>query len=277
LSKNVTKVHIVNDNHGGIGMIKDRVAVITGAARGIGFAIAKTFAENGANVVLTDLHETLVNEAVQSLQRDGLNVIGIKCDVTSEDEIKTTISETVKRFGRIDALVNNAGLQYVSLIEDFPTEKFELLIRVMLIAPFMTIKHVFPIMKQQHYGRIINIASINGLVGFAGKAAYNSAKHGVIGLTKVAALEGAPFGITVNALCPGYVDTPLVRNQLADLAATRNVPLEKVLEEVIYPLVPQQRLLSAEEVADYALFLASDKAKGVTGQAVVIDGGYTAQ
>jgi 3-hydroxybutyrate dehydrogenase len=275
--KNVTKVHIVNDNHGGIGMIKDRVAVITGAARGIGFAIAKTFAENGANVVLTDLHETLVNEAVQSLQRDGLNVIGIKCDVTSEDEIKTTISETVKRFGRIDALVNNAGLQYVSLIEDFPTEKFELLIRVMLIAPFMTIKHVFPIMKQQHYGRIINIASINGLVGFAGKAAYNSAKHGVIGLTKVAALEGAPFGITVNALCPGYVDTPLVRNQLADLAATRNVPLEKVLEEVIYPLVPQQRLLSAEEVADYALFLASDKAKGVTGQAVVIDGGYTAQ
>jgi 3-hydroxybutyrate dehydrogenase len=277
LSKNVTKVHIVNDNHGGIGMIKDRVAVITGAARGIGFAIAKTFAENGANVVLTDLHETLVNEAVQSLQRDGLNVIGIKCDVTSEDEIKTTISETVKRFGRIDALVNNAGLQYVSLIEDFPTEKFELLIRVMLIAPFMMIKHVFPIMKQQHYGRIINIASINGLVGFAGKAAYNSAKHGVIGLTKVAALEGAPFGITVNALCPGYVDTPLVRNQLADLAATRNVPLEKVLEEVIYPLVPQQRLLSAEEVADYALFLASDKAKGVTGQAVVIDGGYTAQ
>lgn len=275
--KNVTKVHIVNDNHGGIGMIKDRVAVITGAARGIGFAIAKTFAENGANVVLTDLHETLVNEAVQSLQRDGLNVIGIKCDVTSEDEIKTTISETVKRFGRIDALVNNAGLQYVSLIEDFPTEKFELLIRVMLIAPFMMIKHVFPIMKQQHYGRIINIASINGLVGFAGKAAYNSAKHGVIGLTKVAALEGAPFGITVNALCPGYVDTPLVRNQLADLAATRNVPLEKVLEEVIYPLVPQQRLLSAEEVADYALFLASDKAKGVTGQAVVIDGGYTAQ
>jgi 3-hydroxybutyrate dehydrogenase len=275
--KNVTKVHIVNDNHGGIGMIKDRVAVITGAARGIGFAIAKTFAENGANVVLTDLHETLVNEAVQSLQRDGLNVIGIKCDVTSEDEIKTTISETVKRFGRIDALVNNAGLQYVSLIEDFPTEKFELLIRVMLIAPFMMIKNVFPIMKQQHYGRIINIASINGLVGFAGKAAYNSAKHGVIGLTKVAALEGAPFGITVNALCPGYVDTPLVRNQLADLAATRNVPLEKVLEEVIYPLVPQQRLLSAEEVADYALFLASDKAKGVTGQAVVIDGGYTAQ
>ncbi len=147
----------------------------------------------------------------------------------------------------------------------------------MLTAPFMAIKKAFPIMKQQQYGRIINMASINGLVGFAGKAAYNSAKHGVIGLTKVAALEGAPYGITVNALCPGYVDTPLVRNQLTDLAKTRNVSLEAVLEEVIYPLVPQRRLLSVEEIANYALFIGSDQAKGITGQAIVIDGGYTAQ
>src|SRR5690606_14512008 len=124
---------------------------------------------------------------------------------------------------------------------------------------------------------IINIASINGLVGFAGKAAYNSAKHGVIGLTKVAALEAAEYGVTVNAVCPGYVDTPLVRNQLADLAKTRNVPLEKVLEEVIYPLVPQKKLLAVQQVADYVAFLCSTKAGGVTGQAVVIDGGYTAQ
>lgn len=142
----------------------------------------------------------------------------------------------------------------------------------MLTAPFVATKHVFPLMKQQKFGRIINMASINGLIGFAGKAAYNSAKHGVIGLTKVAALEGAEHGVTVNAICPGYVDTPLVRNQLQDLARTRNVELEKVLEEVIYPLVPQKRLLDVSEIADYALFLASDAAKGVTGQAVVIDG-----
>jgi 3-hydroxybutyrate dehydrogenase len=132
-------------------------------------------------------------------------------------------------------------------------------------------------MKQRRFGRIVNIASVNGLVGFAGKAAYNSAKHGVVGLTRVAALEGAPHGVTVNALCPGYVDTPLVRDQLADLARTRDVPLERVLEDVIFPLVPMRRLLSPRDVADYVVFLASEKASCVTGQAVVVDGGYTAQ
>src|SRR5436305_12526055 len=147
----------------------------------------------------------------------------------------------------------------------------------MLAAPFIGIKNVFPHMKEQGCGRIINMAAINGLVGFAGKAAYNSAKHGVIGLTKVAALEGAEHGITVNALCPGYVDTPLVRNQLGDLAKTRNVSLDSVIGEVLLPLVPQKRLLSVSEIADYAVFLASDKGRGVTGQAVVLDGGYTAQ
>jgi 3-hydroxybutyrate dehydrogenase len=258
-------------------MVKNQVMFVTGAARGIGFEIAKKFAENGAKVVLTDLNKTAVGEAAKSLRNEGYEAVGLKCDVTSEAEVKAALDETINRFGCIDILINNAGLQYVSMIEDFPTEKFELLIRVMLTAPFMAIKHVFPIMKHQKYGRIINMASINGLVGFAGKAAYNSAKHGVIGLTKVAALEGAPHGITVNALCPGYVDTPLVRNQLTDLATTRNVPLEKVLEEVIYPLVPQRRLLSVEEIANYAMFLASEQAKGITGQAVVIDGGYTAQ
>ncbi|MED1673872.1 3-hydroxybutyrate dehydrogenase, partial [Pallidibacillus thermolactis] len=186
-------------------------------------------------------------------------------------------NETVTNFGRLDVLINNAGLQYVSTIEEFPTEKFEHLIKVMQVAPFMTIKKVFPIMKKQKFGRIINMASINGLIGFAGKAAYNSAKHGVIGLTKVAALEAAQYGITVNALCPGYVDTPLVRGQFNDLAKTRGISVDKVLEEVLYPLIPQKRLISVQEIADYCIFLASDKAKGVTGQAVVLDGGYTAQ
>lgn len=258
-------------------MICDQVMFITGAAQGIGFAIAKRFAEHGAKVILTDVNEECVQEAARQLNEEGFEVTGFKCDVTAEEAIKSAVEKTIVKYGRLDILVNNAGLQHVAPIEAFPTEKFEELVRVMLVAPFLAIKHVFPMMKQQRFGRIINMASINGLVGFAGKAAYNSAKHGVIGLTKVAALEGAPYGITVNALCPGYVDTPLVRNQLKDLATTRHVPLESVLEDVIYPLVPQRRLLSPEEIADYALFLASGKAKGITGQAVVIDGGYTAQ
>ncbi|AOL34773.1 MULTISPECIES: 3-hydroxybutyrate dehydrogenase [Geobacillus] len=258
-------------------MMAHRTALVTGAARGIGYEVAKTLATNGVNVVLADLKQEEVEQAAESLRQLGCEAVGVKCDVTAEEEVKQTIHEAVKRWERLDIVVNNAGLQYVANIEDFPTEKFEQLIRVMLVGPFLAIKHAFPLMKEQRYGRIINMASINGLIGFAGKAAYNSAKHGVIGLTKVAALEGAPYGITVNALCPGYVDTELVRNQLADLAATRKVPLEKVLEEVIYPLVPQRQLLSVEEVAHYVLFLAGEQAKGITGQAVVIDGGYTAQ
>ncbi|EEL49497.1 3-hydroxybutyrate dehydrogenase [Bacillus mycoides] len=258
-------------------MVSNRVVFLTGAASGIGYEMGTAFVKEGAKVVISDRLEDRAKEVAEQLRKEGYEAIGLRCDVTSEQEISEAISETVTQFGSLDVLINNAGMQHVSPIEEFPTDKFELLIKIMQIAPFIAIKHAFPIMKKQQYGRIINVASINGLVGFAGKAAYNSAKHGVIGLTKVAALEGATHGITVNALCPGYVDTPLVRNQLQDLATTRNVPLERVLEDVIYPLVPQKRLLAVEEIANYALFLASEKTKGITGQAVVIDGGYTAQ
>ncbi len=257
--------------------LENKVVYVTGAASGIGLELAQAFAQEGARVVISDLSEEIAKEKAQSLRNNGLEVVGIGCDVTKEQEIISSINHTIDTFGSIDILVNNAGLQHVSTIEDFPTDRFELLLKVMLTGPFIATKHVFPIMKKQRFGRILNMASINGLVGFAGKAAYNSAKHGVIGLTKVAALEGAEYGITVNAICPGYVDTPLVRNQLTDLAKTRNVALEKVLEEVIYSLVPQKRLLQTKEISDYAVFLASEKAKGVTGQAIVIDGGYTAQ
>jgi 3-hydroxybutyrate dehydrogenase len=259
------------------GVLQDRVALVTGAASGIGREIAEQLAREGARVTLADLDAGAAGRAAAALASQGLAARGVGCDVTSEAQIASAVSALVSEHGRIDVLVNNAGLQHVAPIEEFATDKFELLLRVMLIAPFVAVKHAFPAMKRQRFGRIVNVASINGLVGFAGKAGYNSAKHGLIGLTKVAALEGAPHGITVNALCPGYVDTPLVRNQLADLARTRNVPLERVLEEVIYPLVPMRRLLSTREVADYAVFLASDKGAGITGSAVVIDGGYTAQ
>ncbi|KSU83346.1 3-hydroxybutyrate dehydrogenase [Fictibacillus enclensis] len=258
-------------------LLENKVAFITGAASGIGLEMATDFAKEGARVAICDLNAEKAERAAASLKEQGFKAIGTACDVSNEDALKQAMDDTVSEFGRLDVVINNAGLQHVSPLEEFPTEKFELLIKVMLTAPFMATKHAFPIMKKQGFGRILNMASINGLVGFAGKAAYNSAKHGVIGLTKVAALEGAEHGITVNAICPGYVDTPLVRNQLSDLARTRNVELEKVLEDVIYPLVPQRRLLTVKEISDYAIFLASDKAAGVTGQAVVIDGGYTAQ
>ncbi|MCM3082114.1 3-hydroxybutyrate dehydrogenase [Brevibacillus invocatus] len=258
-------------------LLEQKVAVITGAASGIGLEIARSFAKEGAKVMILDLNQEAAEAAAVQLRNQGYEAISMGCDVTHEDQVRSSIQRAVEAYGRLDILVNNAGLQHVSPIEDFPTAKFEQMLSIMLTAPFIAIKHAFPIMKQQGYGRVLNMASINGLIGFAGKAAYNSAKHGVIGLTKVAALEGAASGITVNAICPGYVNTPLVQNQMADLAKTRNVPLEKVLEEVLYPLVPQRRLLSVEEVANYAVFLASEKAQGVTGQAVVIDGGYTAQ
>lgn len=258
-------------------LLEGKVAFVTGSASGIGLEVAKAFAQEGAKVVISDLNKEKSDQVAEALKEEGFIALSAPCDVTDEEAYINSLHQAVNTFGTIDILVNNAGMQYVSPIEEFPTPKFELLIKIMLTAPFIGIKNIFPIMKKQGYGRIINMASINGVIGFAGKAAYNSAKHGVIGLTKVAALEGAAQGITVNALCPGYVDTPLVRGQLKDLATTRNVPLESVLEEVIYPLVPQKRLLSTTEIADYAVFLASDKAKGVTGQAVIMDGGYTIQ
>ncbi len=257
--------------------LEGKVAFVTGAASGIGLRIAEELAREGARVALADLEGPAAEAAAARIAGGGTGAIGVRCDVTSEAQIQAALDQAVSQFGRLDVLVNNAGLQHVAPIEEFPTAKFELLVRVMLIGPFIATKHVFPVMKRQRAGRILNVASINGLVGFAGKAAYNSAKHGLIGLTKVAALEGAAHGITVNALCPGYVDTPLVRNQLGDLARTRNVPLERVLEEVIYPLVPMRRLLSVDEIAGYALFLVSDRGAGITGTAAIIDGGYTAQ
>jgi 3-hydroxybutyrate dehydrogenase len=259
------------------GSLEGRVAFVTGGASGIGREIGEQLAREGAKVTLADKDAAGAARSAEALVAQGLQAEGAACDVTSEAEIHRALDAVVAAHGRLDVLVNNAGLQHVSPIEEFPTEKFELLVRIMLFAPFLALKRAFPVMKRQRYGRVLNVASINGLVGFAGKAAYNSAKHGLLGLTKVAALEGAAHGITVNALCPGYVDTPLVRNQLGDLARTRNVPLERVLEDVIYPLQPIRRLLTVREIADYAVFLTSERAGGITGAAAVIDGGYTAQ
>lgn len=258
-------------------MVKDKVTIITGAASGIGLAIAKVFLENGAKVVLADLNEDKLIQETDALKSQGYDCMPIKVNVTDEQAVKAMIDQTVEQYGRLDILFNNAGLQHVESIESFPTEKFRQMIDIMLTGSFIGTKYALPIMKQQQSGRILNMASINGVIGFAGKAAYNSAKHGIIGLTKVTALETATEGITVNAICPGYIDTPLVRNQMDDLAKERGVAVEQVLEDVLYPLISQKRLLDIKDIADYALFLCSDSAKSVTGQAILIDGGYTVQ
>lgn len=254
-----------------------QVVFVTGAASGIGKQIGETFLKEGKQVVFSDVNQEKLTAVVNEYITQGYLADYVVCNVTSEEAINHAIDTTIEKYGRIDILVNNAGLQHVAMIEEFPTEKYALMLQIMLVAPFMATKRVFPVMKKQGFGRIINMASINGVIGFAGKSAYNSAKHGLIGLTKVAALEAADSGVTVNAICPGYVDTPLVRGQFDDLSKTRNIPLEKVLEEVLYPLVPQKRLIDVQEIADYVSFLASEKAKGITGQPVLLDGGYTAQ
>lgn len=258
-------------------MVEDKVMIMTGAASGIGLGIAKAFLNKGAKVVLADLDKDKLNQEVAQLKIQDFDCIAIHVDVTEENEMAQMIEETMRHYGRLDILFNNAGLQHVTPIESFSTEKFRQMVDIMLTGSFIGTKHVLPIMKEQGYGRILNMSSINGVIGFAGKAAYNSAKHGIIGLTKVAALETATEGITVNALCPGYIDTPLVRNQMEDLASHRGVSSEQVLEEVLFPLIPQKQLIDIQDVADYALFLCSDGAKSVTGQAILIDGGYTAQ
>ncbi|PAF45659.1 3-hydroxybutyrate dehydrogenase [Helicobacter sp. 11S02629-2] len=255
--------------------VKDKVVIITGSASGIGFELAKKYLAYGAKVVLSDLNAGSLHQKVKELKSP--NVMSIKADVTEEEEIEDLIAKTKKHFGRVDIFINNAGIQHVDSIESFPTETFDKMIAIMLRASFLSIKHCFPTMKEQKFGRIINIASINGLVGFAGKVAYNAAKHGIIGVTKVAALECAKDGITVNAICPGYIATPLVLNQMADLAKTRNVSVEKVLEEVLYPLIPQKTLIDIDDIASLALFASSPCAKHITGTSLIIDAGYTAQ
>ncbi|CAF1432959.1 unnamed protein product [Rotaria sordida] len=183
----------------------------------------------------------------------------------------------LNKFGKLDILVNNAGIQFVSLIEDFPEEKWEEIIRVNMISSFYTIKYAIPIMKQNGWGRIINIASAHALVASPFKSAYVTAKHGLLGLTKTVALEVAEHNITVNAICPGYVKTPLVMNQIADTAKLKNISEEAVLREVILKSQATKKFVEIDEIAKMVIFLCDEKASSITGSSLLIDGGWTAQ
>lgn len=256
-------------------LFSQKVAVITGGASGIGLAITQKLYQAGCHVVVADLHQEMAVEAFAQIpEREGQRKWAVQVDMSDVASIQQMVEKCEQEMGTVDILVNNAGFQHVAPIETFEPALFQKLVDVMLVGPFVATQAVFAKMKERGWGRIINISSINGKIGAPLKAGYCSAKHGIIGLTRVTAVEAADSGVTCNAICPGYVDTPLVRNQLADLAQGHQLPLQDVLEEVILRNVPQHRLLNASEIGDLAVFLASDQAASITGQAINISGGY---
>lgn len=257
--------------------LNGKVGIVTGAASGIGLAIAEALAKEGANVAIADLNEEGGKKAVEGIKDLDIDAIFVKTNIAKREDCKRLIQETVKKFDRIDILVNNAGIQNVAPIVDFPEDKWDLLIGIMLTGSFLCTKYVLPYMIKQKSGRIINMSSIHGLIGAKFKSAYVAAKHGVIGLTKVTALEMLENGVTANAICPTFVSTPLVDKQIDDQAKAHGIPREEVLEKVILAEAPMKRMLEPEEVAELVVYLASDLARNITGTAIPIDEGWTAQ
>jgi 3-hydroxybutyrate dehydrogenase len=256
-----------------------RSVVVTGSTSGIGLGIAKAFAAQGDNVVINGFGDSREIEAI----RAGLDAAGDgtilyhPADMTKPSEIEDLISTAASRFGTVDVLVNNAGIQHVARIEEFPPEKWDQLIAILLSSAFHTMRHAIPLMKVAGKGRIINVASAHGLVASPFKSAYVAAKHGIMGLTKTAALELAQSGITVNAICPGFVLTPLVEKQIPDQAREKGISEDEVKDEVMLRLQATKEFVDIEEVASVAVYLASDIARSITGTHISIDGGWTAQ
>ena len=248
-----------------------KVAIVTGAARGIGAAIGRHLAGQGVTVVVADLDGSDGRAVAEEIHG-----CFVAADLLQSAGCRELVEETAQRFGRIDILVNNAGFQHVSPIDEFPEEMWGSILALMLTAPFLLTKRVWPFMKAQRFGRIINMSSIHGLVASPFKAGYVSAKHGLIGLTRAAALEGGQYGITVNAICPGWTRTRLVEMQLQDLARAEGLPFDEVLNRAGLSEAVIKRLIEPEEVAAFVGFLASDAGAAITGTTQVIDGGLTA-
>jgi 3-hydroxybutyrate dehydrogenase len=260
-------------------MIKGKTAVVTGSTSGIGLAIARAYAREGANVVINGFGDA---DAIEK-ERAGIEAeFGVKAhyssaDMSKGDSVIAMIRDAEAAFGSVDILVNNAGIQFVSPIEDFPPEKWEAIIAINLSSAFYAIHAALPGMKARKWGRIINTASAHALVASPFKSAYVAAKHGIAGLTKTVALEAATFGVTANAICPGYVWTPLVEKQIPDTMAARGMTKEQVINDVLLHAQPTKQFVTVEEVAALAIFLSGDMAKNITGAILPIDGGWTAE
>jgi 3-hydroxybutyrate dehydrogenase len=255
-----------------------KVALITGSTSGIGLGIASSLAAAGASVVLNGFGPTDQIKQTQDTIVDefGVAVRYSAADMTKPDAIAGMIAVTVEEFGRLDVLVNNAGIQHVAPIDQFPPAKWDAILAIDLSSAFHTIQHALPSMRKNGFGRIVNIASAHGLVASPFKAAYVAAKHGIVGLTKVVALETAEEGITCNAICPGYVYTPLVEAQIDGQAKAHGISREAVIHDVLLAQQPNKRFATVEELGALTVFLASDAAASITGIALPVDGGWTA-
>jgi len=256
----------------GDGALQNKVAVVTGGASGIGRAVAERCAADGAQVVIGDVQVEAGRAVAQRI--GGLFV---ESDLSRRADCQALVEQALEAFGAVHILVNNAGFQHIDPIEVFPEDTWDRLLAVMLTAPFLLTKYAWPAMRAQGWGRVVNIASIHGLVASPFKSAYITAKHGLIGLTRVAALEGGEHGITVNAICPAYVRTPLVEDQIADQARTRGLSPENVIQNVMLEPAAVKRLIEPEEVADLVAYLCSAAAGVVTGAAWTMDLGWTAR
>jgi 3-hydroxybutyrate dehydrogenase len=252
-------------------MPEQQIALITGAASGIGLAAAEALAASGRLVVLAD-----VNREAGEAAAKRLGGIFIQADLSTRQGCKALTDSVLSQCGHCDILINNAGIQHVSPIEDFPEEKWDFIIGLMLTAPFLLTKYLWGQMKGRNWGRVININSVHGLRASEFKVAYVSAKHGVAGLTKTAALEGGPFGITVNSICPAYVRTPLVDGQIDAQAKTHSIRREEVISNIMLKKAAVKRLIEPAEVGDLVTYLCSDSASCITGSMLTIDCGWTA-